>query len=248
MDITRDGMTTGLQGIDAVVLAGGLGTRISSILGDTPKILAPIGKQTFLDLLLAHLSRAGIGRVILSLGHLADKVVAHLQETRPPVPVETVIEATPLGTAGAIRLAASATRSDPILIMNGDTWLKADFSAFLAGHRRSGREVSMLAVEVGDIARFGSLDIAADGTVSAFVEKGRTGSGVINGGMYLLSRRALEMLEASRGSSLERDFLALLPSGSIHAHVASGATFIDIGTPESLSQADAVITGVGKDL
>lgn len=235
----------GLDGLDVVVLAGGLGTRIRSVLGDTPKVLAPVDGRPFLDLLLERLAAVGAGRAVLSLGHLADKVVAHLERHGAPLPVETVVEAEPLGTAGAIRLLAGRLRSDPVLVMNGDTWLDADLGAFLAAHRGSGADAALLCVAVENVARYGRVELASDGTVARFVEKDpdRSGGGLINGGIYLFGAAALRRLAATTGPSLERDFLALMPAGRLLGFVADGAAFVDIGTPESLAGAAAVVRG-----
>ncbi len=234
----------GLDGIDVVVLAGGLGTRIRSVLGDdTPKVLAPVAGRPFLDHLLAYLAGLGAGRVVLSLGHLAQSVLTYLDTVPQPLPVEAVIEPAPLGTGGAVRFVRDRLRGGTVLVLNGDTWLDADFGAFLADHRRAGRGISLLCVTVPDVSRYGRVEAAADGSVARFVEKdpAQQGAGLINGGAYLFDAPALADLARQSGPSLERDFLATLPPGRIHAHVAEGAAFIDIGTPESLAAAASVI-------
>jgi NDP-sugar pyrophosphorylase family protein len=170
-------------------------------------------------------------------------VVAHLQASPAPLPVATVVEPAPLGTGGAVRFASGRLASDPVLVMNGDTWLDCDYGAFLDAHRKAGRPVSLLCVEVDDVERYGSVALAGDGSVARFVEKdpSRCGRGLINGGVYLFSAIALDALARIDGPSLERDFLAALPPGAIHAHVAADAVFVDIGTPESLAAAGAII-------
>ncbi|RAU21886.1 nucleotidyl transferase [Paramagnetospirillum kuznetsovii] len=233
----------GLGGIDVVVLAGGLGTRIRSVLGDIPKVLAPINGRPFLDHLLDHLAALGAGRVVLSLGVGADQVRAHLDGRDLPLQVLAVAEPAPLGTGGALRHVMPRLVGDPVMVMNGDTWLEADFAQFLAEHRRSGRAVSLLCVAVAEVSRYGRVEIAADGQVTRFAEKDPTlaGPGWINGGAALLSRPALDRLAAETGPSLERDFLAQLPPGWIFGWRAEGAAFIDIGTPESLAEAGNVL-------
>jgi len=227
---------TALSDIDIAVLAGGLGTRIAGVLGDTPKVLAPIDGRPFLSLLLDRL--AGARKVVLCLGHLAPKVTEWLAAHPSPVPVETVTEPQPLGTAGALRFAMDKLGSDPVLLMNGDSVVECDLVPFVAEHRASGAMASLLAVEVPDGSRFGRLDIAENGRVNRFIEKDEsaTGPAWINGGVYALSRAALAQIAASTGPSLERDFLALLPPGTLHA-ARRRAGFIDIGTPTSLAEA-----------
>jgi len=239
-----------LDAVDAVILAGGLGTRIRGVLGDLPKVLAPINHRPFLDHLLDQLAGLGVGRAILALGVGADRVLAHLAGTRPPLPVVSVVESAPLGTAGALRLAAAITTSDPVLVLNGDTWLDADFAGFLAAHRAAAARPggclgSLLCVEVEDVSRYGRIEANAQGDITRFVEKDPAahGPGLINGGALLLSRAGLATLAAATGPSLERDFLSILPPGRLLAHRAIGARFIDIGTPDSLARAGTVLPG-----
>lgn len=237
----RDG---GLADIDVLVLAGGLGTRLAGVLGDAPKVLAPVGGRPFLDHLLAWLKRSGARRVVLALGHRAEQVEAHLRATPArDLSVVTTIEPRPLGTAGAIRHCAQLLRTDPVMVMNGDTWLDADLGRFVAGFRASGRLGAVLCAEVEDAGRYGRIDIAPDGTVRRFAEKDPRASGpdLINAGIYLFSRTMLAIVNGSDGASLERDILEKLPPGTLHAHRADGARFVDIGTPDSLARASAII-------
>ncbi len=239
-----------LAGVHVVILAGGLGTRIRSVLGDTPKLLAPVDDRPFLDYLLDQLQGFGAKRVVLCLGHLADRVVEHLEGgSRPGLDVLSVIETEPLGTAGALRLARGKLDSDPVLVMNGDTFTETDFCSFLADHTGSGAGLTLLCAEVDNISRFASIDIDENGYVARFVEKNpkRDGAGLVSAGVYLFSGTMLDRLADSDGPSLERDFLAVLPAGSIRASVSEGG-FHDIGTPDSLAQAPDIISrSVKKD-
>ena len=229
---------TGLQGIDVAVIAGGLGTRIAGVLGDTPKVLAPVGGRPFLAVLLDRL--AGARKVVLCLGHLAPRVTDWLEANPPKIPVDCVVEPEPLGTAGAVRLALPRLTSNPVLVMNGDSVVETDLGTFVADHRRSGAVGSLMAVEVPDGSRFGRLDIGAGGRVLRFIEKDPDARGAawINGGIYAFSRDLLARLASSTGPSLERDFLGLLPEATLHA-AKRQAPFIDIGTPASLAEAPA---------
>lgn len=238
----RHNEMTGLSGIDVAVIAGGLGTRIAGVLGDTPKVLAPVGGRPFLALLLERL--AGARKVVLCLGHLAPKVTDWLAANPPKLPVEWVVEPEPLGTAGAVRLALPRLASNPVLIMNGDSVVETDLGGFVADHRRSGAVGSLLAVEVPDGSRFGRLEIGAGGRLLRFIEKDPNARGAawINGGIYAFSPTLLAQLSASAGPSLERDFLSTLPEATLHA-AKRQAPFIDIGTPASLAEAPAFFTG-----
>lgn len=232
-----------LEDIDVVVLAGGLGTRIKDTLGDTPKLLAPIGGTPFLDFVINQLKLFGARRMILGLGHLADKVVSHL-DAHPPeaMDIVTAIEPEPMGTAGALRLLASRIETDPVLVMNGDSFMDADLCRFLDAHRQSGALGSILAAEIGDTARYGRLKLSPQGRIEAFLEKDRSlsGPGVINAGVYLFSAAMMEKIGAMEGPSLERDVFEALPSGTLNAVIGEGA-FIDIGTPADLGRAADVL-------
>ncbi|MCF8506761.1 MAG: NTP transferase domain-containing protein [Caulobacter sp.] len=232
-------------GIDALVLAGGLGTRLKDVLHGKPKVLAPVGGKPFLDHLLAWLARAGTARVVLALGHLADRVKDHLAAAEPPLPVTVVVEDRPLGTAGAVAHARPALRGEPVLVMNGDTWFDADLNAFLDDFRASGAAFSILCVEVPDGARYGRVSVDANGFVTGFAEKDPTarGTALISAGTYLLSAAALDRIAAAEGPSLERDVLERLPAGTVRAWCPGAARFVDIGTPDSLATAPRVMAG-----
>jgi len=232
-------MDVGLESVDVVILAGGLGTRIRSVLGETPKVLAPISGRTFLDFLLEWLKGMGARRVIFCLGFGAAQVQNHLQaQPLPGMELITVVEPEPLGTAGAIRFARSHFRSDPVMILNGDTFITTDLRDFLAEHHSAGSQLSLLCVQVSSTARFGRVELNADGWIQRMLEKSQdqTGPGLINGGMYLFSTATLDRLAESKGSSLERDFFSNLPENTLRGIVRQ-AHFIDIGVPESLHQA-----------
>ncbi len=233
-----------LSGIDAVVIAGGLGTRLQGALGRIPKVLAPINGRPFLDHLLDRLRSFGTRRVVLCLGHLAEEVTAYLGDNIfGDMTVETVIEFEPLGTAGALRLARPLLHSEPVLIMNGDTWLESDICGFVEFHRTRKTDISIHCVEVPDVSRFGSVKTGTDGHVLEFIEKDPeiTGPGTVSAGTYLFNVNALNKLAASEGTSLERDFLPKQPAGSVHGFVDASARFIDIGTLESLALAGEII-------
>jgi mannose-1-phosphate guanylyltransferase len=222
-----------LAEIDVLILAGGLGTRLAGVLDGRPKVLAPVGDKVFLDILLARLARFGATRVILSLGHLASAVQAHLAG-RPKV--ETIVESEPRGTAGAIRLARPKLRSSTALVLNGDSLVDADLCDFVAAHCSSGMEATLLCTRVPDAARFGTVEVAK-GRIQRFHEKmGYAEPGTINAGIYAMGQPMLARIETMSGPSLERDIFQKLPAGTLGAYVGD-FSFIDIGTPEDLARA-----------
>ena len=232
-----------LNDIDVIVLAGGLGTRIRDTLGDTPKLLASVNDRPFLDYLIGRLKGFGAKRLVLGLGHLGGRVEEHLKSHPPEgLDIVTLIEPEPLGTAGALRFIAPHVESDPVMVMNGDSFTGADLCDFVQAHRRSDAEGSILATEVEDTAEFGRLNVSPEGRVLEFSEKdsGQTGPGLINAGVYLFDAAMMARIEGMEGSSLERDVFQVLAPGTLGAVVGQGP-FIDIGTPASLAGAAAVL-------
>ena len=238
-------MKSALANIDALILAGGLGTRLAGVIGDIPKVLAPVNGRPFLDYQLEYLACEGVSKVVLSLGYRAEVVLAHLAKTKSQIEVETIVEPRPLGTAGAIAFARPRLRSDPVLTLNGDTWLDLDLEAMLAEHYASHEALATIScVAVDDTRRYGGVKVSADRTVSCFVEKDESFStpGLVNGGVYMLSARLLNSLPGL-GSSLEHDVLPHLSTGTLYAYLVPEASFLDIGTPESYARAAAHLAG-----
>jgi len=230
--------------LDVLVLAGGLGTRLANILGDVPKILAPVGGRPFLYHLLNWLAGQGASRVILCLGFRADAVLNCLPDLDVlGLSVVPVCEPSPLGTAGAVAFALRQVKSDSVLVMNGDTFIEADLPMFVNSHRQSGATVSLVAVEVEEPGRYGRLEIDSSCRVRCFEEKSCAAirPSWINGGLYIFERAVLESIAQLGRGSLERDVLQRMAPLSIHAFRTNGA-FIDIGTPETLERASSVLS------
>ncbi|MDA1090441.1 MAG: sugar phosphate nucleotidyltransferase [Proteobacteria bacterium] len=232
-----------LQDIDVVILAGGLGTRIKDTLGATPKLLAPIDGTPFLEFVINRLKLFGARRLVMGLGHLAGAVEEYLQGHPPDgLTVVTSVEPEPLGTAGALRHVANLIESNPVMIMNGDSFIAADLCGFLDAHQKSGAVASLLAAYIEDTARYGRLRLSTLGRIEAFLEKdpSRSGPGVINAGVYLFSGVMMEKVCAMDGPSLELDVFEALPADTLNAVIGDGP-FIDIGTPDDLARAGDVL-------
>ena len=218
---------------DAVILAGGRGTRLASLPGDVPKVLRPVAGRPFLAHLLHQVREAGLSRIVLSLGHLHDAF-------KPIVDGRNVfssIETSPRGTGGGLRQALPLLHSDTILAMNGDSFVDADLSALLAAHRDRKAAITILLCRVEDASRFGRVEIDGDGAVTRFIEKGAAGPGLINAGVYALHRSVIEEIPADREVSFEREVLPARLGRRFYA-LAGNFPFIDIGTPESYRSAD----------
>ena len=231
-----------LSAVDVFVLAGGLGTRIRPVLGEVPKLLAPIASRTYLDHLLDWLRGFGARRIVLGLGVHAQAIVDYVRaHSLAGLEIETVVEPSPLGTAGAIRYARASLRTDPIMVVNGDSFADADLCRLLDRHRATGASATMLCAEVEDAGRYGRLILDRENFVERFIEKDAAfhGKARINAGIYLVSAQLLDQIAAGTAKSLERDVFELLPRRSLAAFTEC-SRFIDIGTPESLALAGTV--------
>lgn len=217
--------------VPAVILCGGLGTRLRGLLGDRPKCLAPMGSRTYLDVFTDYLYRQGVENFIFATGYGHAHVEAWLQEGRRPWRYLLSREQEPLGTGGALRLAAQHVETKQLLAFNGDTFLDVDCRKLLARHQTGGCPVTLTAVEVADTAEFGRLEII-EGYVVRFLEKGQSGAGMINGGSYVIERSFIASWPAG-SLSFEKQIL-MKPGFRAASFIASGR-FLDIGTPESLS-------------
>lgn len=222
--------------MEAIILAGGLGTRLSSRLTNLPKPMAPIGSRPFLELLLDQLIVAGAARAILSVGHLRQVILDTFRDSYRGLPLLYAIEDTPLGTGGAIRQALGQAHESSVLVLNGDTYLDADFASMLSLHASNGRALTMAVTPVEDTARYGGVIIAAS-RIAGFVEKGRRGPGWINAGAYVLSRDFPWPDALPSRFSFETDVLVstlnhLRPNAFLHK-----GYFLDIGVPEDLDRA-----------
>jgi D-glycero-alpha-D-manno-heptose 1-phosphate guanylyltransferase len=216
-----------------IVLAGGLGTRLRSVLSDRPKCLAPVGKRPFLALQLEMLAARGIQRFVLSLGHLAPMVQQAIVPLQSHLRIDAVTEPEPLGTGGAILYAMHHADITECMVTNGDTWLDADLGGLIAPLDPAAPEkLRMGCTVVVDRSRYGGVAFEGSGLVAGFLPKGGEGSGPINAGFYRLHRSAFDGWSVGSNFSLELDVLpGLVAAGAVRATPLDGA-FIDIGVPE----------------
>jgi len=226
---------------EAVILAGGYGTRLRQVVADVPKPMAPIGGRPFLEIQLRMLDRKGVRHAVLAVGYLGHMISDHFGDRCGNVALTYTVEQSPLGTGGAMRMALERCRGDRAFVLNGDTYLDFDFDAAARLWQTDGRGV-IVGRTVPDTARFGRLAVA-DGRVHGMVEKGAAGPGIINAGTYVLGRDQLAHVEAPGAFSFENDYLArVLPTAPFQLFVADGL-FIDIGVPEDFARAQDLLAG-----
>ena len=238
--------TSESQSTVAVILAGGLGTRIRHLLGGLPKPLAEVAGRPFLEWVIRYLHAQGLRRVVISSGYGADQIERFAAGLDAPgMEIECVAEAEPLGTAGGF---LNAWRHVPqecsqALVLNGDSLVLASLANLFAAVEDPRVDGALLGLKVEDAARYGSLDIDGAGHLRGFAEK-RPGAATVNGGVYLLRRRAIERFPSTAGaSSFEFDVFPALVAQGLHLRVVDlEAPFLDIGTEASLAQASRFVT------
>lgn len=230
---------TDLSQVTAAILAGGLGTRLRSVIADRPKVMAEVNGKPFLEYLLAQLAGAGCRSVVLCTGHLGEQIQGRFGSRFDRVSLHYSREAQALGTAGALRLALPLLTSEPVLVMNGDSYCAADLTAYWRWYSGCQPPASLLLTEVGNASRYGSVLLDGDARVRQFREKSAAaGPGSINAGIYFLRRAALEMIAPDKMVSLEYDIFPKLVGQGLMGFVTQGR-FLDIGTPEDFALAGA---------
>ena len=226
--------------MEAIVLAGGLGTRLAARLPGLPKAMAPIAGRPFLEILLRQLRGVGCTRVLLAVGYLHAMIEEHFGGSFDGMQLEYVIEEAPLGTGGAIRNALAKAREEAVLVLNGDTFLDADYREMLRFHREQGAAMTMAIAHQDNIARYGGVLVSGNKIVG-FEEKGRSGPGWINAGAYALRRDLLWPASLPAGFSIERDFL-MAEIGRLEAAAFEvRGFFLDIGVPEDFDHAQTAL-------
>jgi len=228
--------------VEAIILAGGKGTRLKSILDDRPKPMAIIEGKPFIEWVLFMLRHQGIQRAIICTGYLGEIIECHLGNGRHiGMKIAYARDPFPLGTGGAVRNALDKTDSTSLLVINGDTYFHPNISNILKTHFERTARVSLSLVRVDDSSRYGSVKINKDGEVMAFVEKSpRKESGLINAGIYIMERNVVNEIPEGAMISLEREILPNLIGKGLYG-VSCEGPFVDIGVPESINEAGTIL-------
>jgi NDP-sugar pyrophosphorylase family protein len=226
-----------LSEVTNVILAGGRGTRLRAAVSDRPKVLAEVGNRPFLTFLLDQLIAARAKEVILCTGFMADAVQNELGHKYKSLNIAYSAEPEPLGTGGALRFALPLIDSDPVLIMNGDSFVDVDLTAYMQWFCQTDRHASLLLVKVPDTGRYGSVISDDADRITAFEEKAAdSGPGWINAGIYIMKKSLVATIPAGLPYSLERQFFTGLTQKKIYGF-CTGGQFIDIGTPDAYHRA-----------
>lgn len=229
---------------EAIILAGGLGTRLKSVVRDIPKPMADVCGRPFLSYLVKYLSGQGVKRVILSAGYRHEVIKGYFGTEYMGVKVDYAVEDKPLGTGGAVREAIKKASEENILVLNGDSFLDLDIRKFCGFHTERGAKLTIAVKPMRGCGRYGTVDVEKD-MVVGFKEKAAGEAGCINAGVYVLRRDNSALLSRYGGNfSFETDFLKHNHENT-YAFICDGY-FIDIGIPEDYIKAQTELTHVFK--
>ena len=217
--------------MEAIILAGGLGTRLRSVVSEVPKCMAPVDGKPFLQYVLAWLSRFDITHVVLSVGYLKEQIIDFVQAREWPFEISYAVEKEPLGTGGGIRLALQKCRGKQVFVLNGDTFFNIDLNALSFS-----APVTLALKPMRDFDRYGAVDWNGD-LVTGFHEKQPCAEGLINGGIYAIDRSQLDIALYPKKFSFEKDLLEPLAGYGLVAGEVQDGYFIDIGIPEDYARA-----------
>ncbi len=216
----------------AAILAGGLGTRLRSVVSDRPKVMATVAGRPFITHLLDQLVESGIRKTVLCTGYMAAMIQEELGYNYCGMELSYSIEDIPLGTGGALRNAVGMVSGDMLLVLNGDSYCRCDIADFIVRQAASGACAGMVLARVEDVSRFGTVQTNEASRVESFIEKGgEAGPGWINAGIYLLPIAKISAIPENCSVSLERELIPSLIANGIYGHQCAGS-FIDIGIPE----------------
>jgi D-glycero-alpha-D-manno-heptose 1-phosphate guanylyltransferase len=225
---------------DCIILAGGRGTRLQSVVKDQPKCLADINGEPFLHYILTQLKPHHFCKVVFSVGYLKDQVIDWVNNNwqRYGFAIDFAEETEPLGTGGGIKNALKYTDTDDVVVLNGDTMFNIDFDALLAINQMKQADVSLALKPMQNFDRYGTVVVNEENEIVKFEEKQFKENGLINGGIYCIYRPSFLSLDLPNVFSFEQDYLEKSASFKHHIYgLQQNNYFIDIGIPQDYEQA-----------
>jgi D-glycero-alpha-D-manno-heptose 1-phosphate guanylyltransferase len=233
---------------EAIILAGGLGTRLRDTVPDLPKCMAPVAGRPFLSYVIDYLRMQGVEHFIFSLGYKGEVIENYLIEHYPTLDYTVVLEEEPLGTGGAIHLAIQKVRGSNVVVANGDTLFKVNLQELFAFHTAMNAECTLALKHMQHFDRYGVVETNDKGKITSFKEKQFYESGLINGGMYLLNKEKFLQHSFTQKFSFEKDYLEKQYTQEDFYGLAQEGYFIDIGIPEDYSRAQQDLKRPSLDL
>jgi len=224
--------------MEAVVLAGGFGTRLQKLVNDVPKSMALINGKPFLEFLLNYLTGQGVDRVVLSVGYKNEMIQSHFKDKFKHLQLVYAYEEEPLGTGGGIKNAFSMVEGELAFVLNGDSMFRIDLNALMAEHRRTKADITLALRYLEDTERFGTVVLDDQHHITGFREKNPdSGAGYINAGVYVINKQYILQPDFPAAFSIEKDcFEKYFSRSNFVGHPAKGY-FLDIGIPEDYMKA-----------
>lgn len=222
---------------EAIILAGGLGTRLRSAVPDLPKCMAPVAGRPFLTFVIDYFYRQGIERFIVSVGYKHELIEEYLQKEYQHIDYVCVVEDEPLGTGGAIVKAASIAKTENVVVLNGDTFFKIDLSELSSFHSHHDAECTICLKQMKNTDRYGVVETNSNGRIVSFREKKFYETSVINGGVYAVNVAMLLGEGLPEKFSFEKDYFEKFYGSKRIFGLIQEGYFIDIGIPEDYEKA-----------
>jgi len=231
---------------EAIVLAGGLGTRLRGVLPNMPKCMAPVGEMPFLTYVLDYLLTQDIHRVILSVGYRKDQVMNYFGNSFKSLEIGYAMEEEPLGTGGAIKLSLGMCTAENVFVLNGDTYFTPDLAAMQKLHETSMADITIAIKQVEDSGRYGSVVSDNSGRIIDFKEKDPSAKeGWINGGIYLINKHILDSVKETK-FSIENDVFKHAAE-RLHIHAfPTDSFFLDMGIPTDYAKAQEILPTISR--
>ena len=221
---------------EAIILAGGFGTRLAHVVSDVPKPMAPVCDKPFLQFILDDLAGKGVGRAVLAVGYKKECIEAYFGESYAGMELVYSPEDKPLFTGGAIRKAMGVVKGDRAFVINGDTYFDVDLDAMEQAHQSSCAVLTIAAKPMKEFDRYGTVEMDETGRIEAFREKQPCKEGKINGGIYLIEKEEMLVIEEEKFSFETAYMEAHVKDKAMYAFTSDGY-FIDIGVPEDYARA-----------
>lgn len=229
--------------VTALILAGGLGTRLRAAVSDRPKALAEVSGKPFLEIILEQLVKFGVQKAVVCVGYMAEKIENLYGNSFQSLQISYSHERALLGTGGAMRFALDLVETDLILGLNGDSYCDYDLNTFLLFHKERKARASLLLSPVKDVSAYGSVTLSEEKQISSFVEKAAAaGEGLVNAGVYLIDPALIREIPAGRVLSLEKDIFPTWVGRGFYGCSSTSNLFIDIGTPKTYQEAQTLFT------
>jgi D-glycero-alpha-D-manno-heptose 1-phosphate guanylyltransferase len=222
---------------EAIILAGGLGTRLRSVVAELPKCMAPVADKPFLHYVIRHLRSNGIDQFIFSTGYKSEVIIDYLETQQSMINWRAVIENEPLGTGGAIKLACTKATEKNVLVLNGDTLFSIDAAKLASFHTIYSAACTLSLKPMNNFERYGVVELNKDHSIASFKEKQLYQNGLINGGVYALNVEKFLQEDLPEKFSFEKDYLEKYYNQRSIFGVIQDEYFIDIGIPEDYERA-----------